>query len=73
MPKLPIGSRIPGSTLLRDYCAGCGAPIRVVLVLHNNRIVRNYCEQCGDHPNPNKGWMNLTPAQRAGNQKVWAG
>lgn len=75
-PKPPVGSRIPGSRLFRDYCKECGVPIRVTSALRadqDGRIVWNYCEQCEPDHNPNKGWKNLTPAQSAGNRKVWSG
>lgn len=36
----PVGSRIPGSQYLRDYCSRCGEPMRV------EEVGANYCEDC---------------------------
>jgi hypothetical protein len=41
------GSRIPGSRFLRDYCANCDTPIRVVSIVHaGGGRKKNYCSQC---------------------------
>ncbi len=37
-----VGGAIPGSNLLRDYCAACGEPIRVAVITMEQTIC-NYC------------------------------
>jgi hypothetical protein len=37
------GEKIEGSRYYRDFCAGCGEPMRVVRVDPN---IPPYCEQC---------------------------
>jgi hypothetical protein len=39
------GDTIPGSRFLRDFCEGCGEPIRVI-----NVATPNYCTECDPAP-----------------------
>jgi hypothetical protein len=50
-----IGSRIPGSKLIRDFCACCGEPIRVVCISKNN-----VCLDCTRSPNDFGGCQDRT-------------
>lgn len=38
------GDPIPGSKLVRDWCAGCQEPIRVTV--DAIQLGRNYCREC---------------------------
>lgn len=49
---IPAGSPIRGSAYVRDYCAGCGEPIRVV----SGTTGWNLCEIC----NPNRVYVPTT-------------
>jgi len=60
MPKEfgEVGSKIPGSLFLRDYCSGCNEPIRVTAA-----GIKNFCRDCnGEKPPP--FMTGLTPRQR---------
>lgn len=43
---LPHGCRIPGSTLFRVYCDGCGEPMRATA---NEVDMEHWCETCSPH------------------------
>jgi hypothetical protein len=47
------GAPIPGSVYVRDFCAGCGEPIRVSAqrLRGTGRVsLPNYCDVCGERP-----------------------
>lgn len=52
-PGMQVGAAIPGSKLLRDYCASCGEAIRVVCVNH-----RNLCRVCTTDRGPSGGQLD---------------
>ncbi len=51
-----IGTPIPNSRLLRDFCCHCGEPIRVATVRNTHS-----CEQCGDERG--SGGSGITPVE----------
>lgn len=47
------GEPIPGSRYVRDFCAGCGEPIRVTQRLLDDAKgcpVPHFCDRCGTRP-----------------------
>lgn len=55
------GERVAGSRFLRDFCAGCGEPIRAGTVFSKVGPIFNYCEVCKP---PHYKYALIDPAWR---------
>ena len=70
------GEKIKNSKLYRDFCFGCGAPIRVRksdlrMDNHSEIKLRNVCEDCEGHQaGMIRGEKARTAAQKVGLQRT---
>lgn len=67
------GEKIAGSRYIRDFCVGCGTPMRVLellpVVANPDLSLGPWCERCAPHRGPQKAEA-LTPRQCAGLQRT---
>ena len=65
------GAKIKGSRFIRDFCARCGEPMRVVRIRDSNGIpVEHFCKECNPGRPPQfaarqEGGGNLSARQLA--------
>ena len=54
--NLKRGEPVPGSKYVRDFCAACGEPMRVVSVVDDfGRRIEHTCGTCRANLNPGAG------------------